>query len=73
MRYLKLRPRRLLFEWRDPFDDTLLCSDDFPYNARRSANGFYTKAINTRRIAYKAIFSDVLEGRTPAVRFTMTR
>ena len=57
--------KRLYCEWLDPFDDTRLCTSDWSYEKRRSANGYYTREIKRLTQGYKSVFSDILEGRTP--------
>lgn len=53
-------------QWVDPFDSQKLCSCDWPWNARKAAEGWYTKEIKRLTEGYKKVFSDVLQDRTPA-------
>ena len=62
-----VRPRRVVLTWTDPFDDTILCTEDLAYDARKSAAGYYTRRVKIAREAFKKIWSDVLQGRTPRV------
>lgn len=67
------RPKRIEIEWSDPFDDTPLCSESRPYEPRKAADGFYLKHVNRLTEAYKSVFSDILEGRSPAVSINFIR
>lgn len=67
------RPKEIEIKWSDPFDDRTLCSERRPYDPRKAADGFYTAHVKRCTAAYKSIFSDILEGRAPAVAITLHR
>lgn len=58
-------PYRIKVTYADPFDGKLLCSSEFPYNKRMSADGFYTRGIRVMCKGLKSIQSHILEGREP--------
>lgn len=62
-----VRPRRVVITYSDPFDGALLCEEDLCYDARKSADGYYTRRVKLAREAFKSIWSDVLQGRTPKI------
>lgn len=66
----KHRPDRITVTWTDPWDNTTLCVNSWPYNIRRAADGWYSREIARLREGYRYLFSDVLGGRTPK---TVTR
>lgn len=66
--YLQQRkptPSRIFVKFLDPFDGRLLCASDYSYNPHLSADSFYSRRIRKEVAAYKSIFSDILQGRTP--------
>lgn len=68
-----VRPKRIVIEWSDPFDDRPLCSEDRCYEPRKAAEGFYLAHVNRLTAAYKSLFSDILQGRSPVVSVTFIR
>lgn len=67
------RPKRIEIAWTDPFDDRPLCSEEGPYEPRKAAQGYYTQRVQYLTDAYKSLFSDILEGRTPMVSINLIR
>lgn len=65
-------PSRVTVEWHDPLDGRILCSASWPYQIRRGANGWYTTEIRRLTEGYRTLFSDILEGRTPLTKTTLT-
>lgn len=62
-----MRPKIIVVKYTDPFDDVLLAESHYSYNARMSANGFYSRHVKTVAKALKSIQSSILEGRTPRI------
>lgn len=61
------RPARIWVRYYDPFDGRMLCEQGLCYDARKSAEGYYTKYVKKFKAAIGQIFSDVLQGRIPTV------
>jgi len=58
---------RLIATFTDPFDGVMVAKNDYYYDVRRAASGFYSKHIRRCQAALRSIQSNILEGRTPKV------
>jgi len=62
-----VRPRRIVVTFIDPFDDEPVAENNYAYDARLSANGFYSRHVRKMQQALKQIQSHILQGRTPRI------
>jgi hypothetical protein len=66
------RPQYVAVTFFDPWDERILTRMKIIYDRRLAADGFYSKHIKqiVQGLRLK-VFSDVLQGRTPATRTTL--
>jgi len=62
-----VRPRRIIVTFIDPFDDEPVAENNYHYDARLSADVFYSRHVRKVQQALKKIQSHILQGRTPRI------
>lgn len=67
----RIRPAFVEVRFGDPLDGELLGTSKWPYNIRKAADGWYSRAIRIQREGIRPIFRDVLEGRIPSTKTTL--
>lgn len=65
------RPRRIIVTFLDPFDGEPVAENNYHYDPRLSADGFYSRHVRKVQQALKQIQSNILQGRTPKVSVQM--
>jgi hypothetical protein len=65
------RPKRIFIRYVDPFDDCLVASAQYHYDARLSARSFYSRSARRMQNALRSIQCHILQGRTPEIKVSL--